>query len=205
MTPQPTTLPGRRLRMEPLTHAHAEGLAREMDVACFAFMREQPIESHSVAAAEAYIDSLHHVPNAVPFAAVEIEPDDHLIDGAPAPLPVAVSLFADIRPEHRGLEIGYTWIAPSRRGGFVNPEMKLLLLRHAFDTLGMIRVMLKTDVRNARSQAAIAKLGAKREGVLRKHQLMPDGHIRDTVVFSITDDEWPNVKAGLIERLGYEP
>lgn len=196
----PTSIEGRRLRMEPLTRAHAPGLSREMDVACFRFMREKPADSRSVPATEAYIDGLRRVPNAVAFAAVEREPADHN-----APLPVAVSLLCDIRPEHRGLEIGYTWIAPSRRAGFVNPEMKFLLLRHAFETLGAMRVALKTDTRNLRSQAAIAKLGARREGVLRKHQHMPDGTIRDTVYFAVTDDDWAAVKAGLIGRLGYEP
>ncbi|MEL7473330.1 MAG: GNAT family protein [Planctomycetota bacterium] len=196
----PTTVSGRRLRMEPLTRAHAPLLARSLDPACFIYMREQPTKGHDVSAAEAYIDALHRVPTAVPFAAIELDPPDH--DG---PMPVAVSLYCDIRPEHRGLEIGYTWIAPSRRGGFVNPEMKLLLMRHAFESLGAMRVMLKTDLRNTRSQAAITKLGATREGVLRQHQLMPDGAIRDTVVFSVIDSEWASVKQRLVERLGYEP
>jgi ribosomal-protein-alanine N-acetyltransferase len=87
----------------------------------------------------------------------------------------------------------------------VNPENKYLLLRHAFETLGAIRVQLKTDGRNLHSQRAIAKLGAKLEGTMRRHIIMPDGYFRDTVMYSIIDDEWPGVKAGLEERLGYVP
>jgi len=111
----------------------------------------------------------------------------------------------DIRPEHHGLEIGATWIGKAYQGTSVNPENKYMLLRQAFERLGAIRVQLKTDGRNLQSQAAIAKLGAKHEGVLRKHVLLPDGYERDTVMYSITDDEWPAVKAALEERLGYVP
>jgi RimJ/RimL family protein N-acetyltransferase len=119
--------------------------------------------------------------------------------------PVGSTSYFDIRSAHRGLEIGYTWYAVPYQGTQVNPENKYLLLRHAFETLGAIRVQLKTDKRNLRSQAAIAKLGAKLEGTLRKHSIMEDGYIRDTVMFSITDEEWPGVKAGLEARLGYVP
>ena len=79
------------------------------------------------------------------------------------------------------------------------------MLRHAFDSLGAIRVQLKTDSRNLQSQRAMQKLGAKKEGTLRKHIILADGHIRDTVMFSITDDEWPQVRASLEARLGYKP
>lgn len=114
---------------------------------------------------------------------------------------VGSSTFLDLRPAHRGLEIGFTWIAPAWRGTFVNPEAKLLMLRHAFETLGCLRVQLKCDARNARSAAAIAKLGAVFEGRLRRHMTMPDGYVRDTLMFSVTDEEWPQVRAGLERRL----
>jgi RimJ/RimL family protein N-acetyltransferase len=119
--------------------------------------------------------------------------------------PVGSTSYFDIRPAHRGLEIGYTWYAQAYQGTHINPENKYLLLRHAFETLGAVRVQLKTDKRNLRSQHAIAKLGAKLEGTLRKHTILENGYIRDTVMFSITDDEWPEVKAGLEARLGYVP
>jgi len=113
--------------------------------------------------------------------------------------------YLDIRPEHRALEIGATWYTPAARGTAVNPECKFLLLRHAFETLGCVRVQLKCDARNARSRGAIAGLGATFEGILRRHMIVVDGFIRDTAMFSVTDAEWPTVKKGLITRLGYEP
>lgn len=113
--------------------------------------------------------------------------------------------YLDIRPEHRGVEIGFTWYAPAGRGTNVNPECKFLLLRHAFDVLGCVRVQLKCDARNAHSRAAILKLGATFEGVLRRHMVVVDGFVRDTAMFSVVDAEWPRVKAGLVARLGYEP
>jgi RimJ/RimL family protein N-acetyltransferase len=109
--------------------------------------------------------------------------------------------FLDIAPEHGRLEIGWTWIAPSHRRTATNTEAKLLQLSHAFDELGATRVALKTDERNERSQAAIARLGAVREGVLRHQFRMPDGFMRSSVYFSILADEWPAVKAQLEARL----
>ena len=99
------------------------------------------------------------------------------------------------------LEIGWTWLAPSRWRTAANTEAKLLQLRHAFDDLGAGRVALKTDGRNARSQAAIERLGGIREGMLRRHLRMPDGYIRDTVYYSILRYEWPAIRARLEARL----
>jgi RimJ/RimL family protein N-acetyltransferase len=103
--------------------------------------------------------------------------------------------------EDRSLEIGGTWYGLDYQGTLVNTECKYLLLKHAFETLGCIRVWLKTDARNLRSQRAIEKLGAIREGVLRNHMLLPDGYIRDSVVYSILPNEWPEVKTQLKTRL----
>lgn len=111
----------------------------------------------------------------------------------------ATSLMS-IRWPHRGLEIGWTFYRPDARGGPINPECKRLLMAHAFDG-GAIRVELMVDLRNRRSQAAVAKLGAVREGVMRHHKVTWTGYVRDTVVFSVTDTEWPAVRAGLDERL----
>jgi RimJ/RimL family protein N-acetyltransferase len=99
------------------------------------------------------------------------------------------------------VEIGWTWITPAFQRTAVNTEAKLLQLTYAFETLGAGRVALKTDGRNERSQAAIARLGAVREGTLRRHMRLPDGYVRDTVYFSILADEWPGVKARLEERV----
>jgi ribosomal-protein-alanine N-acetyltransferase len=115
---------------------------------------------------------------------------------------VGMTGYLEIRPRHQGLEIGRTWIARSQQGTRVNPESKYLLLRHAFEDLGAVRVQFKTDLNNVHSQRAIEKLGAKREGVLRKYQMRSNGFVRDTVMYSILAEEWPGVKAGLEERLG---
>ena len=109
--------------------------------------------------------------------------------------------FADIDVGSERLEIGWTWLAPSRWRTAANTEAKLLQLRYAFDELGAGRVALKTDGRNARSQAAIERLGGVREGILRRHLRMPDGYIRDTVYYSILRDEWPPIRARLEARL----
>lgn len=101
---------------------------------------------------------------------------------------------------HSGVEIGSTFLHPEVRSGFVNPETKLLMLNHAF-ALSAVRVQFRVDSRNLRSQAAMIKLGAVREGVLRRDLLTWTGYIRDTVVFSILDDEWPAVKLQLEQRL----
>ena len=116
--------------------------------------------------------------------------------------PVGMTRYLNIEAAHRKLEIGSTWYEPGVWGGPVNPECKLLLMQHAFEGLGFHRVEYKTDVRNARSRAAILKLGATQEGTLRKHMIMADGHVRDSVYFSIIDTDWPQVKAGLEKRLG---
>ncbi len=114
---------------------------------------------------------------------------------------IGTTSFYEVRPELRTLAIGHTWLGRSwwRRGH--NTEAKLLLLRHAFDGLEAARVVWHTDVRNLRSQAAIERLGAVREGVLRKHRIRLDGSWRDTVQFSMTDDDWPLAQARLVDAL----
>ena len=114
---------------------------------------------------------------------------------------VGSTRFADIDVPSERLEIGWTWLAPSRWRTAINSEAKLLQLTYAFDDLGAGRVALKTDARNMRSQAAIERLGAIREGTLRRHWRMPDGFIRDTVYYSILSDEWAAIKPKLQERL----
>lgn len=119
----------------------------------------------------------------------------------PAGAVVGWSSYLEVSAPDARLEIGSTAYAPAVWASRVNPETKLLLLGHAFDTLGFGRVQLKTDVRNTRSQDAIARLGAVREGLLRRYQRRRDGSVRDTVLFSITDDEWPAVRDKLESRL----
>jgi RimJ/RimL family protein N-acetyltransferase len=125
---------------------------------------------------------------------------------------IGMTSYLDIRPEHRTLEIGWTFIAPAHRGTRANPEMKRLLLAHAFETPifppasrhaggGALRVCLKTHHRNERSQRAMARLGAKYEGTLRNLIIMPDGSSRHSVFYSIIAHEWPAVRDGLDRRL----
>lgn len=113
--------------------------------------------------------------------------------------------FLDIEPGHERLEIGWTWYGRAYWRSPVNTETKLLLMTYAFEELGMGRVQLKTDHRNERSQAAITRLGAHREGVLRRHRRRPDGTWRDSVYFSLLADEWPEAKARLSARLQEGP
>lgn len=114
---------------------------------------------------------------------------------------VGSTRYFSIEPAHRRVEIGHTWYAPRVWGGVVNPACKLALLRYGFDDLGLNRIELKTDIRNARSQAAMAKMGAVREGVFRAHMIRPDGSLRDTVYFAVTRDDWPSVRLSLEARL----
>lgn len=113
---------------------------------------------------------------------------------------IGTTSFLSIRRLHKGVEVGATFIRPEGRAGPTNPESKRLLLAHAFEA-GAIRVEFMIDVRNARSQAAVEKLGASKEGVLRSHKITWTGHVRDTAVFSITDYEWPAVRQRLDYRL----
>jgi RimJ/RimL family protein N-acetyltransferase len=115
---------------------------------------------------------------------------------------VGATSYLDIALEDGRIEIGWTWIGAPWWRTAINTEAKLLLLGHAFDTLGLNRVALKTDVRNERSQVAIARVGGVREGVLRAHMIRPDGSLRDTVYFSILAPEWPEVRRRLRARLG---
>ena len=113
--------------------------------------------------------------------------------------------FLSIRPEHKGVEIGYTWLGAEFQRSHVNTATKLCLLHHAFDTLGCVRVELKTDARNLRSRQAIARIGATEEGHLRQHMIVQNGHLRDSVMFSILNTEWPAIQQTLSHRLGSIP
>lgn len=114
---------------------------------------------------------------------------------------VGTTRFYDISASDRKCTIGYTWLSKSAQRTPINTEAKLLLLTHAFETWKCVRVELVTDVLNEQSRAAILRLGARQEGILRKHLILPSGRVRDSVVFSIVDDEWPEVKASLQKRL----
>lgn len=189
------TLEGRQLRVEPLREEHGPDLFSVADEGIFTYIQQIAPEEWTAEGFQKYARRLADLSGWYYHAMV-------LIESGRA---VGVSSYLDVRPEHRGLEIGGTWIARPYQGTFVNPECKYLMLRHAFEWLGAIRVQLKTDARNIQSRRNIEKLGARREGILRKHMLLPDGHPRDSVMYSITDDEWREVRARLEARLGYIP
>ncbi|HYH47608.1 MAG TPA: GNAT family protein [Thermoanaerobaculia bacterium] len=194
MNVEPVILTGRTVRIEPLTLEHAPALHRHYAPELFSPMVDWP-EGPELAAFVEWERRGREMPASVLFVV--------LLAGTGEP--VGSTSYLDIRPAHRGLEIGRTWIALSHQGTRVNPESKYLLLRHAFETLGAMRVQLKTDLRNLRSQRAIEKLGAQREGVFRKYQCRANGTFRDTVVYSLIDQDWPAARARLEERLGGDP
>lgn len=184
-------LTGRWVRLEPLAAEHREPLRAAAD--------DDRIWRHTLTLArgpgfDAWFDEAFAQRDAgrqFPFAV------RHLAAGRL----VGSTSYLDITPRHKRVEIGSTWYGPDVWGTRVNPECKLLLLEHAFEVLGVNRVALVTDRLNERSQRAIAKLGAVREGVLRAHMVSQGGRVRDSVVFGITTAEWPAVRAGLQARL----
>lgn len=190
MNVQPVILEGPTLRLEPLLPEHAALLWPKTDPELFRYMLEPPRDG-SLAALEDWVRYCLTVPAASLWTLFLKATGEA----------AGVSGYLEIRPPHRGLEIGRTWIARSLQGTRVNPESKYLLLRHAFEELGALRVQLKTDLNNLHSQRAIEKLGAVREGVLRKYQTRSNGYVRDSVMYSILAEEWPAVKAGLEARM----
>ena len=188
-TPRPEVLVGEVVRLEPLSHGHVPDLT-----AAAAYDEiwtwTGPARMDSTEAVTAYVDAALADQDRLPLAV--------LVDGRA----VGSTSYCDIDLTVGGIEVGHTWYTPAVWQSAVNPECKLLLLGHAFEVLGAGRVTLKTDGRNARSQAAIRKLGARYDGTLRHHRLRPDGSIRDSAYFSVLATEWPEVRAGLLARLG---
>ena len=185
---EPVTLAGAHVVLEPAAERHhADLLAAGQDDLVWAWLPwARPRTEADVAAIIEGQRGIAHV-----FAQLE----------AASGRAVGFTTYRDIDDEHRTLEIGGTWIGRPWWRTAINTEAKLLLIEHAFETLGANRVALKTDIRNERSQAAIARLGAVREGVLRHQYVRRDGTLRDTVIYSIVPEEWPAVKAHLQARL----
>jgi RimJ/RimL family protein N-acetyltransferase len=190
---KPIVLEGRHVRLEPMTEAHVPALAEigiEQDIWGFMVYGDMSTEDDM----RGWVtDILGRAENEtdLPFVVTHLE--SGRIAGA--------TRYLNIMPKDRGLEIGGTWYGVDFQRTAVNTECKYLLLTHAFETLGCIRVQLKTDSRNERSQKAIERIGAKREGVLRNHMILPDGYIRHSVYYSILDSEWGDVKKRLEEML----
>lgn len=184
----PVVLEGREVRLEPMSPGHLPGLvAVGLDPSLWAVGMQSIRSADDMAAYVASALADQAAGHALPFVTVARE------DGSV----VGSTRLGAWVPAFRRVEIGWTWIAPRWQRSAINTEAKLLMLTHAFETLGCVRVELKTDVLNLRSRAAILRLGAVEEGVLRKHQITATGRIRDSVLFSITDEEWPGVRERL--------
>jgi RimJ/RimL family protein N-acetyltransferase len=189
----PLILAGRHVRLEPLTFAHeaalneaaADGELWNTDVTIIP--KADGVKDYIQFA----LDGLQQGTQ-LPFVIVQL-PENRI---------VGTTRFYDVSANDRKCAIGYTWLAKSVQRTALNTEAKLLLLTHAFETWNCVRVELITDVRNEQSRAAILRIGARQEGILRKHIMLPSGRIRDSVVFSIIDSEWPDVKTNLCARLG---
>ena len=183
---QPVVLQGELVRLEPMSQDHAQGLYNRgrtatdwqyLPRACFV----------DLADARQWVAEALEAPDQLPF--VIIERGKNKVVGS--------TRYLNIRPAHRSLEIGWTWLGQEWQRTGVNTEVKLLLLTHALERLGCLRVEFKTDARNLRSQRALERIGATREGVMRKHMLVQGDYPRDSVYFSVIDSDWPQVRQRL--------
>ncbi|WP_407568694.1 GNAT family N-acetyltransferase [Deinococcus altitudinis] len=201
----PVVLTGRFIRLEPLTIQHAAGIFQHADADTVALLSRGGPAEQSVQGWAEYIGRLNAVPGRVNWAVVVVggqqggarEVAGQQVAGQ---LVAGRVSYSTVQPADRWAEIG-TMLTPPFQGGFCNPEAKLLLMERAFTVLGAGRVHFKVDARNARSRAAMRKLGATEEGTLRRYQVRPDGTARDSVMFSVLTEEWPAVRAGLLARL----
>jgi RimJ/RimL family protein N-acetyltransferase len=197
MQVEPITLEGQVVRLEPLAVSHVPDLAAVgLDERIWRYMLYGNINTKAKMLAFVR-DMLSRQARGtdLPFAVIYQDTD----------CAIGCTRYLEIRPPHRGLEIGGTWYGVAFQRTAVNTESKYLLLQHAFETLGCIRVQFKTDTRNVRSQRAIERLGAVKEGVFRQHMITPEGRTRDSVYYSILDQQWPAVKASLAAMLARSP
>ena len=188
MALSPVMLQGEHVRLEPLAKAHLAALAEAgLDEELWRWI---PVPVRTVDEMAAYVETALGEQKrgvSLPFAIVE----------KATGRAIGSTRYGNIDHTHHRVEIGWTWLAREWQRTAVNTEAKYLLLRHAFETLGCMRVELKTDSLNERSRAAILRIGAREEGIFRNHMITASGRIRHTVYFSIIDSEWPAVKARL--------
>jgi RimJ/RimL family protein N-acetyltransferase len=187
-------LEGYGVRLEPLSQAHLEPLAKiAIDPGIWQYMN---LRIQTPADVQALVDdSLRTAEGGT------ILPWVTTVDGEA----VGATRYLDLNRQHRTVEIGFTWLAKSWRGSGVNPRVKLLQLKYGFETLQMRRIALKSHHENVHSQNAMLKLGAQYEGTFRNHMIMPDGSTRHTRWYSITAEEWPAIKQSLLDRIATEP
>ena len=190
---RPVTLEGRIVRLEPLSEAHLEGLAEvAFDPSIWRWTLARPTD---LAGLRAWLDTA--VANLasgseLPFATVDV------VTGKP----IGSTRFMSIVPEHRRLEVGWTWVAPAFQRRGANQEAKFLQMRHAFEDLGANRLEFKTDSNNERANPALRAIGATFEGTFRNHMIMPDQRLRHSNYYSVAAEDWPDRKARLEARLG---
>lgn len=184
-----TVLEDAYVRLEPMLLSHVAGLQAARDPETFRFYVTQQPPTNDEAGMREFVARMLALRSMRPYTVIA---KDRVL---------GMTTLMDIRPEARGLEIGTTWYALKERGTKVNPACKRLLLAFAFEDLSAIRVQLKCDATNLQSRAAIEKLGAKHEGILRQHGYRMDGSVRDTAMYSIVSAEWPKVRVGLDQRL----
>ncbi|MBX8639923.1 MAG: GNAT family N-acetyltransferase [Candidatus Thermoplasmatota archaeon] len=188
---KPVTLKSRHLTVRPMNIDDSDALSRIIEVGDYALLRQGGPENNTAEAFRSYFQGIIGEPGRLEFV---------IIDNGTGKM-AGHTGYLDIREHDRALEIGHTVLARQFRGGYVNPESKYLLLSHAFETLNAVRVQIKTDTRNVRSQKAIEKIGAVREGILRSHDITAYNVVRDVVMYSVISGEWPSVKQKLIERI----
>jgi len=183
---KPVQLRGEGVLLELLSQEHAQGLYnRGRYEADWAYLpRTRFID---MADTRQWIDEALAAPAQLPFVIIETGKNKA----------VGSTRYLNIRPDHRSLEIGWTWLGQEWQRTGINTEVKLLLLSHAFERLGCVRVEFKTDARNLRSQRALERIGAVREGVLRNHMIVQSNYVRDSVFFSVIDSDWLGVKERL--------
>lgn len=189
------TLAGFGVRLEPIREEHAEAMATvALDPSIWKYMS---LRFETAAEVQAWVLST---------ARDDRESSSQIwVTRLASGEVVGSTRLIDIDLQHLRGEIGFSWLTAPWRGSGVNPRVKLLQLTHAFETLGLRRVALKTHHQNLQSQRGILKLGAKYEGTFRNHIIMPDGSTRHTAWYSIVSEEWPAVKSALLQRIGNQP
>jgi RimJ/RimL family protein N-acetyltransferase len=185
------TLNGPTIRIRPLQGEDAEKLAGLTSLETFKYYVTSVPTSQDPEGWQPFVDYILNTPTIHGQVIEDLQTDQTL----------GMSNYLDIREIDRQVEVGMTWYIEERRGTTLNPEAKLLLLTHAFETLGCVKVTLKADDRNEHSKAAILKLGAKPEGVFKKQRLTPWGEFRDTAWFAIMAEDWPEIKSRLQSRI----
>jgi RimJ/RimL family protein N-acetyltransferase len=196
MNVEPMILRGKTVRLEPLALEHLApltqvGLHPEL-------WRWIPTQTRTADDMRTYVETaLNELQRGLSVPFVIVDASTNQVIGS--------TRYSNIQSFHRRLEIGWTWITPSHQRTTANTEAKFLLLSHAFEVLGAMRVEFKTDALNEKSRNALLRIGAVQEGIFRRHVLMDTGRVRDTVYFSIIDSEWPAVKENLKKRLERRP